>query len=259
MVRLLALVMFGLVMFGAAAGGTWWFINQSTEAAQAEEIAQAETPVPPLPDAPAAEAAEEPLERVTPDGLPVAVRPRPMSIEELLRYGIGLKEREEMLQQREGGMERQEMQVKLALADLRGEQEEVDSLRAQVQQQLESADKILTRIEEARQQLTLEQTQAQEQLKEFESTQIEMSNQELDNIKQLATWLKSMEPEKSAEVVREMSNDGRLEDCVKMLAQLEDRDVAKILSALNDAKLVDQLISRFQDLKRPEKRSASRR
>jgi hypothetical protein len=255
MVRLLALALFGLMMFGAAAGGTWWFMNQDAAAEEpTDPVAAAELP-PAVVEPAQAEAADQP----TTDGLPVAVRARPMSIEELLRYGIGLKEREEMLKQREGGMERQQMQIKLALTDLRGEQQEIDSLRSQIQQQLEAADQILLRIQKAREDIAQQQAQAQEQMKQFESTQIQMDEQERENIKQLSTWLKSMEPEKAAEVVREMSNDGRLEDCVKILAHLEDRDVAKILSALNDAALVDQLISRFQDLKRPEKRSASRR
>jgi flagellar motility protein MotE (MotC chaperone) len=270
MVRMIGMLLFGCAVFAAAAGGTWfWKSKQHPSGGDAHggETAAADSHAASPSAAPAVAHAGDHhgsghdaagAEAGSPEGMPVAVRPRPMSIEELLRMGMGLNEREEALTQREAGLERQETQLKLALADLRGEQDEIVALRAEVQQQLQAADGYLAKIQQARDDLSRDRAQQEEQVKAFESSRIEIDSQQRENIKQLSTWIQSMEPDKASAVLREMANDGRMETAVKLLSQLEEREVAKILSALDDAKLVDQFITRFQDLKRPE-RTASRR
>lgn len=275
MMRLMAMLMFGVVVFGAAFGATWFLKQQQTghESAEAADVhdegaaSHDDAHAVHSPDAGShagsshsghAIAPAEMPPSPTPTGMPVAVRPRPMSIEELLRLGMGLNEREESLVRQAERLQRQESQLKLALADIKGEQQQIESLRMQVQQQLEVADGYLARIQKARDDLAADRTREEARFKEFESSRLEINSQQRENIKQLSTWIQSMEPEKASAVLREMSNDGRIETAVKLLSQLEERDVAKILSALDDAKLVDQFITRFQDLKRPE-RTASRR
>ena len=267
MARLIGMALFGLIVFAGAFGSTWFVKTQQlAKPATEEEATDAEATEPDTGTAAelnivhveAPEGALPADNAPTPKGMPVAVRPRPMSIEELLRFGMGLNEREELLSRQAERLQRQESQMKLALADLKGEQQQIDALRTQVQQQLEVADGYLGRIQKAREDLAGDRQKEEARMKDFESSRLEINSQQRDNIKQLSTWIQSMEPEKAADVLREMSNDGRMETAVKLLSQLEERDVAKILSALDDAKLVDQFITRFQDLKRPEK-TASRR
>lgn len=264
MVRLVLLTLFALMVFAASAAGTWFLTRQSDDPAAADQPLMA-TPPAPAQD-PAGEATivnqspanagatdfnGEAAKPAKPGTLPVAVRPRPMSIEELLRYGMGLNQREEALHQREGDLASEQLHVKLVLADLRGEQDAIEGLRRQVQSQLESADEHLQKIDAARATLAADREAAREDLESAQEIRIQIEEQQRENIKQTATWLQAMEPDKAADVLREMANDGRLDEGVKLLAQLEERDVAKILSALDDAKLVDQFIDRFQDFKRP--------
>lgn len=290
MVRLLGMLGFGVIVFGAAAGGTWYWKTHlsgshgdatadaghgkkqgeesdydsesghdeefSDEAAASSRHGASSSSSSHGHGAGRAATTSEPPAGMT--GLPVAVRPRPMSIEELLRFGMGLNEREEALKQRENGMQRQELQLKLALADLKGEQEEIEGLRTQVQQQLGAADGYLRKIQKARDDLVHDRQQDETRLKKIEATQIRIEDSQKDNIKQLSTWIQSMEPAKSADVIREMTNGGKMDTAVMILSQLEDRDVAKVLSELNDSQLVTQLISKRLDLKQ-EKRTASRK
>lgn len=269
MKKLILIAVFGLIVFGASAGVSWMLRGQSTpetaEESEETSTSEAEKPAPApstaasaSPSGPAAPAAAAGT-NARPAGMPVAVHPRPMSIEELMRYGMGLNQRDEALQQREADMRAQELHIKLILADLNGEQETIDGLRTQVQSQLEAADALLQKLEASRTELAESRRQAAEDLKAAQEAQIEIEQQQRDNIKQTATWLQAMDPDQAAGVLKEMANDGRLENGVKILAQLEEREVAKILSALNDPKLVDQFIDRFQSLKRPPAKTAGKR
>ncbi|MEZ6064736.1 MAG: hypothetical protein R3B90_03285 [Planctomycetaceae bacterium] len=264
MVRLLGMALLGLLIFAATAGGVRYWQQQQLAAAAAEaDAGEAPAADPTAVQAPASPAspasAAPPTAAPQPARLPVAVRSRPMSIEELTRLGLGLNERERRLDERERALEDRELRAKIALTDLESERAAIDGLRAKIQSQLEAADAALVKIEAARAQFADEQKQASEKALNSQASQIQIDDQERANLKQSATWLQSMEPSKAAEVIREMANDGRMDNAVKLLAQLEDRDVAQILSALDDAAIVDELIDRFQDLKRPEKQQAARR
>lgn len=266
MKKVVLLGAFAALMFGVAAGASWWVQQQSTEAeseaaesADPSTAAAADTPKEPAPPKGAAESSTTTAaDNAVASTLPVAVPPRPMSIEELMRYGLGLNQRETSLNQREEDVRAQELQIKLALADLQGEQQAIDGLRSQVQTQLEAADKLLAQLDAARAELSQSRQQTEQDLQSARDAQIEIETQQRENIKQTATWLQAMDPERAADVLREMANDGRLEHGVKLLAQLEERDVAKILSALNDPKLVDQFIARFTDFKRPAAKAKPR-
>lgn len=255
MVRVVMLLLIAVVMFASAAGASWWWQQQQEAAAPAPEIP------PPLASAEEGEAAPKPADpaEAAPDlGLPVPVRRRPMSIEELLRYGLSLNAREETLEQREEEFRRRETQLKLALADLQGEQKNIDGLRAQVQQQLETADVLIARIQQGRQELAQDQADAKAQFETFQATQSELTEGELANIKKMSTWIRAMEPAKAGELLREMANDGRMDTAVRILSHLEERDAAKILDSVDDTALIDDLILQYQKL-RPQAKPPVRR
>ncbi|MDB4731923.1 hypothetical protein OAF74_03700 [bacterium] len=68
-----------------------------------------------------------------------------------------------------------------------------------------------------------------------------------------------MDEKKAAEVLREMSNDGKMSVAVEILSHLEEREAAQILSELDDAKLVQDLVTEFRNLKSPQQTSRGRR
>ncbi|MFV0443788.1 MAG: hypothetical protein ACK5Q5_09480 [Planctomycetaceae bacterium] len=266
MKNLLLLAAFAFIMFAVAAGASW-YVQQQSAGPEAENPSAPENNATRQPDVLAphvdssmsGQLADRSPAASQASSLPVAVPPRPMSIEELMRYGLGLNQRDAALKQREEGLQAQDVQIKLALADLQGEQQAIDGLRAQVQSQLEAADKLLGQLDAVRTELKQSRQQTEQDLQSARDAQIEIETQQRENIKQTATWLQAMDPERAADVLREMANDGRLEHGVKLLAQLEEREVAKILSALEDPKLVDQFIARFQDLKRPPAKTSTRK
>lgn len=261
MVKALAILAFAAVVFGAAAGGAWYLrMSQSTAAPDAENASTSDTtladsPVESTPTAAAEQASEEPKET---DPLPVAVRPRPMSVEEILRYGMGLKARDETIRKREEALRQQEARMKLVFADIDGEQKEIDGLRKQVSSELKEARNLVAQAEQVHQQIAIERQNAATELEQYQATQIEIDSSQRENVKRLSDILQGMEPEKAADVVKEMSNDGNLEMAVQILSNFEERDAAKLLTALDDPKLIQQLIDEFKKIKRPEKTKTRR-
>jgi len=192
-------------------------------------------------------------------GLPTAVRPRPVSVEELLRYSLGLKSREEGLTRREKDLERRQSQVAIVLGDIQGEQQEMDGLRAQVKDQLTSVESMLNQLATERQEFETKRTEAADELKKLDTTKQEASDAERENVKKMSAWFQSMEPEKAATVLKELANDGKLDLAVQMLSNFEERDASKILSAIEDTTLTVQLAEAFRSYKKPTKKDEKRR
>jgi hypothetical protein len=269
MVRALILLVVAGMAFGGAAGGAMWWQQHAAAASadgeHAEEAGhEADAHAAPVTmdahaDSHASDAGHEPLP-VPPDaGLPVSVRPQPMSVEELLRYGLSLNAREAALHVREDEARNQEIQIQLAIADIQSEQQSIEGLRGQVQKQLETADTLLVRIEDGRKALADEQAKRDQELKKFQTERIEMDDQEQQNIKRRAAWLSAMEPSKAGELLKGMVDEGDLSSAVKLLSQLDETKGAQILAAIEDGALVNSLMAEYTKLKMAPSKKPSKR
>jgi len=78
--------------------------------------------------------------------LPVAVRSSPMSVEEIVRMGLSLKSRDEVLRQRETTLKDAESQHRLIQADVEGAQHEVENLLAQANDQRAAIEELVARM-----------------------------------------------------------------------------------------------------------------
>ncbi len=190
--------------------------------------------------------------------LPVAARPKPMSVEEIIRYGKGIKQRGEHLDKRESQVAEQESQLRLVLADVQGEQKEIDGLRTQIRDQIVTVETLLKQLDVKRAQQSEEQKQAAEQVKLLEDQQKDVDSLQRDNIKRMSAWFQNMEPAKAANFLKELSNDGKTDMAVQLLSNFEERDASKILAELDDPTLMVELIENFKKLKRDEKKKPAR-
>ncbi len=102
------------------------------------------------------------------DQLPVAVRASPMSVEEIVRMGLSLKSRDEIVHKREESLRETEAQQRLVLSDIASAQQEIENLLAQAHDQRAAAEELLSRLakqneaaEAERQSLVAEKQQIQ--------------------------------------------------------------------------------------------------
>jgi uncharacterized membrane-anchored protein YhcB (DUF1043 family) len=257
----LGIALFGLIVFAASAAGSWLMRSQlndsqpeTAEAAPADRDAS-------LSSGSAEHGSDSDSSDRSGDDdgiLPVAVRPRAMSVEELLRYGMGLKEREKQIREQEDELQKRRVRQQIVLADVQGERKEVDGMRVQMRDHLKTAEKLIETLNQSREQLLQEKESAAEELKKVKEARIEIDGEHLDNTKRLSQWIQGMEPEKAGELLREMANDGNMTMAVQILANFEEREAAKILSSLDDPKIVQQFVEEFRNLKKPEKKPIRR-
>lgn len=186
--------------------------------------------------------------------LPTAARPKPMSVEEIIRYGKGIKQRAEQLDKRESHLAEQESQLRLVLADVQGEQKEIDGLRTQIRDQIGTVETLLQQLDVKRAQQTEEQKKAEEQSKLLQDQQKDVDSLQRDNIKRMSAWFQNMEPAKAATFLKELSNDGKTDMAVQLLSNFEEREASKILAELDDPGLMVELVENFKKLKRGEKK-----
>jgi hypothetical protein len=191
--------------------------------------------------------------------LPGSIRPRPVSVEELLRYSLGLKSREAAIDGKEKNLERRQAQVNIALTDIQGEQHELDGLRRQVKDQIAAVDNLLVKLAEERQAFDAEKAKAQEEMKKYDSVKKDDDVAQRDNVKRMSAWFQGMEPEKAADVLKSLANEGKMELAVQLLANFEEREASKVLAAIDDTTLTVELAEAFRSFKRPPKNDAAKK
>jgi hypothetical protein len=243
---LIKLIAFAGFMFGISAAGSWWMATHSPHSA--EEAAATDD---------AASTGDSALHAVTGE-LPVAVRPKIISPEELLRNAMSLRTREAALQQQELAAQQRLARLELIEADIQGEQTEVEGLNAQVKAQIEAANVLLAQIAQERAAMEQQRLESEAKLKEFQDAQTKMDAAEAQNIKRMSAWIQGMEAETAASFLRELANDGKMDVAVQILANFEEREASKVLGAIGDSTLMIELADRFRTLQQPEK-STSRR
>jgi len=251
MTRIVLYTSFGLGVFIASAAGSLYWQSTAKSAREGQQTVSESGVKPDAPDVP-----DDTLASAghTESGeLPVVVRPRPASTEEILRLGTTIQNREKALEAREAAIQKERSRFKLIVDDIQSEKLELESLQSEIHGKLAAAEKLLGEVALQRQQLIQEREKAKRELEEIKSAQTEYKETEAGNLKRMSQWIESMEPERAADCLREMSNDGKLDMAVQLLGNFEEREAAKILEAMDDT-LVAQLLDKFKGVKRTPKK-----
>ena len=127
--------MFAVFLFALGAMGSWYFFNSqeepedATAQVEAVDVTGNDKPLPNIPgiqdaidalEIPAVEPIEKPLPTVQPT--------KPLTAEEIYRFGLINRNRTEKLQKRENALDERERQMQLEFKDLEARQTEVDGL-----------------------------------------------------------------------------------------------------------------------------------
>jgi len=242
MARILAVLFVALLSFGVAAGGSIFY--QKNSKPEAESMA-----TPPVVTVQKADSTEGPGEE-----LPLAVRPPATSPEEMVRFSLTMGKREEALKKREEELKQERLRLKLVIEDVRTEQRELEGLEEQVRGKIVIAQDYLKSISEKEQELAQQQDVAKKELEKYQKHLDAMDQNETANIKRMSTWFQAMTPEKSAEYLSELANDGEMDMAAQILGNLEEREASKVLAAIREPGLVTQLIDRFKSREPPKKK-----
>lgn len=127
--------------------------------------------------------------RQTDEQLPVAVRATPMSVEEIVRMGLSLKSRSEVVKKREEALREVEAQQRLVLSDIAAAQQEIENLLAQTSDQRAAKEELLARITAQNEAQALERKALAEEKKQLlaEQEKLDADRKQLDAEKSALT------------------------------------------------------------------------
>lgn len=239
----IVIMLAGTVVFGGAAAGSWYARTHLLAVPAKESTVEAKAD---LTSAPLANVADADGEG---ELMPVAVRQDSMSVEELLRFSLGLKEREKVLKETEERFRQEQVQQQVVLTDIQAEQQAIDGLRAKLTTDIGSVQGMMEELNRLRESVISEREVTKKEFGDIEAKRIDISEQFRTNDKKLSTWLQGMSSENAAAVLKEMVNDGNMKIAVQLLANFEEREAAKILDSINDPKLLNEFIAEFRNLK----------
>ena len=264
MMKLIKLMMFAIVVFAMSAGGSWFARSRQQAAGTATDAHGGESntaaaagatehgvEIPATADAPAADGAGEEL--------PVVVRPRMLTPEDILRNAMSLKAAEEKLTKREQEAEQENLRLELVQSDLQSEQQSIEHLATDVKEQIAAANLLLNRILDEKATWDAERQRGADEMKKFQEARTSINAAEEQNIKQLSTWIQGMDEQAAANFITELSNNGKMDVAVQLLANFEEREASKILAALNNPKMMAELADKFRTLQRPTKTASKKK
>jgi flagellar motility protein MotE (MotC chaperone) len=175
----------------------------------------------------------------------------PPNAEETARLANSLRDRMKAVREREEQVGSRQKQLELIYQDIRGERNVLDELRKQVADEmkalnakLDTVDHKFGELEQQRQSVSKSQADVQKQRTDIDTS-------ERKNIDRMATMYDSMQPDSAARILQQMADNGKLDTAVKLLAQMKERQAAKVLAELSDASLAAQLLEKMRNLKRP--------
>lgn len=236
MKSIIAAIITCAVLFGVSYGASNYFMQtEPTEENAVEPLAETvdqESTLPPHQDE---------IQKVV--AMPVANRPeKSVSLEAVLQMSNSIKKMEEKLLLREQRIAKEEQRVQLLFVDLATEQDRLKALGDGVDAKVETLSRLtdelrstLTTLDERKAELvSLEKKVGVDE----ESQQGKFDNK-VDDVK---GWFSNLEPEQASDYLKEFANNGKLEFAASLLHKMPDRQKSKILGALSDPVLVNQLI-----------------
>jgi flagellar motility protein MotE (MotC chaperone) len=210
------------------------------------------------------------------ESIPTAIRPDSMSVEEIVRYGMGLKERDEAVRVREAGIERREEQQQMILSDILSEQKELEGLHAQARDQRLAVEQLLKDIAAQKSQLDADRKKLEDDRKnlDLEKARLEGSTStgkrtnpitltaadRTVNAKLAASTISGMPPQEAAQTLETYYNESQdgPADAVEILLQVDEKKRSPILAAVSDTTMRVDILRRMMNKPRVQKSSNRR-
>ncbi|QEF97629.1 hypothetical protein Mal15_16700 [Stieleria maiorica] len=185
------------------------------------------------------------------DAVPVSFRPdNNVSVEAVLQMSDSIKRMEQELAEREERVKRDEMRVKLIFDDLTTEQDELRAFSEGIDTKLDLLSRMTEELKSTLANVEQQKAELEKLSKKAETkkgTTVSSVDSQADEVK---GWFEGLQPEQAADYLREFSNNGKMGLAASLLQKMPDRQKSKILGAMNDPILVNQLIETLTKDKR---------
>ncbi|MCC9601998.1 hypothetical protein LOC67_15660 [Stieleria sp. JC731] len=232
MKAIIAAMLTCVIIFGLSAGATH-MLMQSPPAEPPEELGETDGQ-PEEGDSAQAANVEQ---------MPVSFRPDAnISVEAVMQMSDSIKRMEQELAEREKKVKRDEMRIKLMFDDLSTEQDELKAYSDGIETKIAVLEQLKNEV--AGSLASLDERKAElDKAKAKMDTAEEAGETPLDErVENVKSWFANLAPEQASDYLREFANNGKIDLAATLLQKMPDRQKSKILAAMNDPVLVDQLI-----------------
>ncbi|HZZ80679.1 MAG TPA: hypothetical protein VFE62_19405 [Gemmataceae bacterium] len=246
--RMIALLCFVILLFGAAAGGSWYLQSMQNKDKDGESKTAEDKEKPTKPAHPTA------IKHVSGEGSKPIMRPSSSNdTEHLTKLAASLEQRKEQLNTRAKELELRGKQMNIVHDEIKKEQTKLNVMRKEIQVELLRVQEKLDELDKKLAAVQSEQKNSVMQAKALHDARIDVSDREWANLKVLFKTVEKMDPDAAASTIIDMSNSGKIETAVKLLSMIRDRQAAAIFAEIQkqDEKLPGQLFERLLTLKTP--------
>lgn len=238
MKTIIAAVLTCIVLFAGSYGASVYFSQPVPEEDVASEATTSEESPEPTAMLPEDSTAEK-------TSLPMQVSNRPdqsVSLEAVLQMSDSVRKMEEKLIMREQVVSKEEQRVQMLFNDLKTERNRIQSMSESVDAKVRQLGLMAENLNATLAQLESRKAEVSK-LEQNAGVDDASKQEELDaKVNDVKAWFSNLAPEQSSEYLKEFANNGKLEFAASLLQKMPDRQKSKILGALSDPVLVEQLI-----------------
>lgn len=244
-----------LVLFALSAAASWYLKGlkpPSTTDSAKDGKASAEKVAEKVKDVPLdKEMANLSVQPINP--LRSAVRPDFVGpADEAVAVAERLRQQNTIIREKEAKLADRQKSMELVYGDVKSERSTVDEMRKQVGEELKAVEEKMLAVERKRTEAEKEFQKSKADLDARLKDKIEMVAEEEVNFKKIAETMDQTEPEIAAKILEKWS-EGKIDIAVKILAQMKERNAAKVIAAIPPDKLAlaAELLEKMQHYKRP--------
>lgn len=140
-----------------------------------------------------------------------------------------------LVREREAKLERRAAQLELVVRDLQAQRESTDAALQAVMNELKK--------------VSTETSKLDALAEDLKKKKVEFEAGEKKNIEKIAGMYDAMTPEAAAPILKQMADTGRLDMAAKILAQMKERNAARVLEAMGDPALALQVLEKVRDIR----------
>jgi hypothetical protein len=262
MSKLIKLLSFAVILFSAAAGGSWYLQFQKQQADAKDTSPEgAKAAHGSASHGGTAHAKAEPPAKVSAHKTPEAEQPpRPLprpatstDTDRITQMAASLQQQQVTLKKREDFLQNREKQIEIVHQEVLKEQKKLDGVRKEIQAELQLVAEKLDLAEKRLAEGDKQKQKIEVQKEDVQNAVLQISSVETKNIKQLATIYDKMETEAASQSIQQMVDQGKLDMAVSILSHMRDRQAAGLLGdiAKQDPDIAVRLFDRMRVVKTP--------
>ena len=230
-----------LLLFSVAAGLSVWLQQSKSKEVAEEKAAEQGTK----------KGLKEDTEKPNAEKTKTKPEPVPPKGDGPLSIAAEVKDERAALKRREIRFEKEKAQQVLVLEDLRVFREEVERLNKRLSDEEKRAVALAAVTDPVAPAVPTAPVPPPPFAAARPTTPPKVDPNEQKNTERLAVMYESMPPETAAKLFQEMADSGKMDNAVKVLVQMRERQAGKVIAEIPDRTLAAQLVDRILEFKRP--------